>query len=78
MNKKPEAGLVMDEKMARRLLKFIGHHIPCARCVQHDECHERGDDFLAVCGLEDVDRMPTPMVYSLLKQFAGGEADGRI
>ena len=78
MSKKPEAGLVVGEKMARRLLKFIGHLIPCGRCVQYDECHDRPEDgeFLAVCSLEDVDRMPTLMVYDLLRKFAGGEADG--
>lgn len=68
------SGLVLTEPMARRLLKFIGHLMTCALCVQFDECHDQPEEggFLAVCSLEDVDMMPLPTVYSLIKKFAGG------
>lgn len=71
------SGLVLTEPMARHLLKFIGHHVPCERCVQFYECNNRPEDaeFLAVCGLEDVDMMPLPMVYGLIRKFAGGDGD---
>lgn len=71
------SGLVLTEPMARRLLKFIGCRLDCSRCVQFDECHDQPEDgeFLAVCSLEDVDMMPLPTVYSLIKKFAGGDGN---
>lgn len=67
------SGLVLTEPMARGLLKFIGHHVPCERCVKFYECNNQPEDgeFLAVCSLEDVGMMPLPTVYSLIRKFAG-------